>query len=262
MPTVARPGGVSVVYNDTGGSGPALVFSHGILMDASMFDAQVEAFASSYRCITWDQRGHGETGLVTTPFTYWDSAEDVLAILDDVGVDQAVLVGMSQGGFISLRAALLAPARVRALVFIDSQAGLEAEDAAPLYRQMAENWAANGYDDGVAAYVASLILGDTVDATPWLEKWRNLPKEQVLQPVYTLIDRDDLTDRLGEVEQPALVIHGTADVSIPMERAELLAKGLPKCRALVDVPAAGHASNVSHPAQVNEAMQEFLGTLD
>ncbi|MFL6240678.1 MAG: alpha/beta fold hydrolase [Actinomycetes bacterium] len=261
MPKVSR-GSVDISYADTGGDGRAIAFSHGILMDASTFDAQIAEFSSSYRCITWDQRGHGETGLVTDPFTYWDSANDLIAILDEAGVDDAVLVGMSQGGFLSLRAALTAPERVRALVFIDTQAGLEAEDAAPLYTQMAENWAANGYDEGVAAFVADLILGASVDATPWLEKWRNLPKEQVLQPTYTLVRRDDLTDRLREVRQPALVIHGTADKSIPMVRAQQLADGLPNCTGLVDIPDAGHASNVSHPKQVNEAIAAFLSTLD
>src|SRR5207244_11339634 len=98
MPTVSRPGGVKISYADTGGDGPSVVLSHGILMDASMFDAQVAALSPSYRCITWDQRGHGETGLVTEPFSYWDSAHDLLAVLDDAGVDAAVPVGMSQGG--------------------------------------------------------------------------------------------------------------------------------------------------------------------
>jgi pimeloyl-ACP methyl ester carboxylesterase len=261
MPTVSRDG-AEIWYADTRGDGPALVFSHGILMDASMFDAQVAGFAGTHRCLTWDQRGHGETGLATRPFTYWDSAQDLLAVIGHAGIDTAVLIGMSQGGFVGLRAALLAPQRVRALVFIDSQAGLEAPDAGPLYKEMAENWAANGYDPGVAALVADLILGPTVDATTWLEKWRSLPKEQVLQPVYTLLGRDDLTPRLGEVEAPALVIHGTADAAIPMEVAQQLADGLKNCRALVDIPEAGHASNVSHPEQVNEAIRAFLSTLD
>src|SRR3954447_11558734 len=197
MPKITRDG-VDISYNDTGGDGPVVVFSHGILMDATMFDAQVAEFASAYRCIAWDQRGHGETGLVTNPFTYWDSAHDLIAILDDAGVDAAVLVGMSQGGFVGQRVALLAPDRVRGLVFIDSQAGLEAEAAAPLYRQMAENWAKEGYDEAVASFVAELILGPA-DHRPWLDKWRGLPQEQVLQPTYTLLEREDLTDRLGEI---------------------------------------------------------------
>jgi pimeloyl-ACP methyl ester carboxylesterase len=260
MPNVSRPGGVQVSYTDSGGAGPVVVFSHGILMDGSMFDAQVAALSPAYRCITWDQRGHGDTGLVSESFTYWDSAGDLLAILEVAGVDDAVLVGMSQGGFVGQRVALTHPERVRGLVFIDSQAGLEAEEAGPLYRQMAENWAKEGYDEAVAAFVADLILGPA-DHEPWLEKWRGLPQEQVLQPTYTLLEREDLTDRLGEITAPALVIHGTADMAIPMALAERLATGLPNCRGLVPIPDAGHASNVSHPDPINRAIAQFLGTL-
>ena len=191
MLTVTRPGGPTLAYSVTG-SGSALVFSHGILMDATMFDAQVAEFGSAYRCLTWDQRGHGATGVVAEPFTFWDSAADLLAVMDDAGIDRAVLIGMSQGGFVGLRAALLAPDRVRGLVLLDTQAGLEADDAAPLYRSMAENWDRDGYDADVAGFVAGLILGPA-DHAPWMDKWRAQPKEQVLQPTYTLVERDDLT---------------------------------------------------------------------
>src|ERR1700722_8281276 len=125
MPTAAV-NGIQVSYADSGGDGPAVVLSHGYLMDASMFDAQVAALAPEYRVITWDQRGHGGTP-APGPFSYWDSAGDVLALLDHLGIEQAVLGGMSQGGFLSLRAALLAPQRARGLVLIDSQAGTEEE---------------------------------------------------------------------------------------------------------------------------------------
>src|SRR5580692_4665457 len=118
---VAAANGIEINYTDSGGQGPAVVFSHGYLMDHTMFDRQVSALAPQYRVITWDERGHGGTR-ATGPFSYWDSADDVLALLDHLGIEQAVLGGMSQGGFISLRAALTAPGRVRAIILIDSQA--------------------------------------------------------------------------------------------------------------------------------------------
>src|SRR5215469_16926930 len=128
---MASINGVTLSYTDTGDDAP-VVFSHGYLMDLSMFDPQVAALAPEYRVITWDQRGFGGTR-ATGAFTYWDSAADVLGLLDHLGIDQAVLAGMSQGGFLSLRAALLAPQRVRALVLIDSQAGQEDPAVAPAY---------------------------------------------------------------------------------------------------------------------------------
>src|SRR5580700_7179863 len=107
MPTAAIDG-IQVNYADSGGHGPALVLSHGYLMDASMFDAQVAALAPEYRVITWDQRGHGGTP-APGPFTYWDSARDVLALLGHLGIERAVLGGMSQGGVVSLRGTMVGP---------------------------------------------------------------------------------------------------------------------------------------------------------
>ena len=138
MPVTAA-NGIEINYTDSGGEGPAVVFSHGYLMDHTMFGRQVTALAPEYRVITWDQRGHGGTR-ATGAFTYWDSAADVLALLDHLGIERAVLAGMSQGGFLSLRAALTVPDRVRALVLIDSQAGQEDPANAPGYEQMHQAW--------------------------------------------------------------------------------------------------------------------------
>ena len=85
--------------------------------------------------ITWDQRGHGGTP-APGPFSYWDSARDVLALLHHLGIERAVLGGMSRGGFLSLRAAMLAPQRVRGLILIDGQAGSEEEANRPGYDQL------------------------------------------------------------------------------------------------------------------------------
>ncbi len=138
--------GTEVYYADTGGDGPVAVLSHGVLMDQSMFAPQVKALVPEFRVITWDQRGHGwdQSGRGGTPaqgpFSYWDSARDLLALLDHLGVQRAVLGGMSQGGFVSLRAALLAPDRVHGLILIDTQAGQEDPAVAPAYEQMHEVW--------------------------------------------------------------------------------------------------------------------------
>jgi 3-oxoadipate enol-lactonase len=103
MPTAAV-NGTEISYADTGGDGPAVVLSHGILMDQSMFAAQVEMLAPEFRVITWDQRGHGwdQHGHGGTsargPFSYWDSARDLLGLLDHMGVQRAVLGACRRAG--------------------------------------------------------------------------------------------------------------------------------------------------------------------
>jgi pimeloyl-ACP methyl ester carboxylesterase len=253
--SVAEINGQSVFFEDSGGDGPVVLCSHGFLMDHEMFDPQVEALAGEFRVVTWDERGHGATP-VSGPFSYWDSARDALGLLDHLGVERAVLAGMSQGGFLSMRAALTAPERVRAMVLIDTQSGLEDPAMLPLFDAMHEEWKANG-PGNVQEMVAAQILG-AHDPKPWFAKWAAIPREHLNDPFRCLIDRDDITERLGEITCPVLIFHGSEDASIPLEKAEALAAGLKGADGVVVVPGAGHAANLSHPEVVNPPMLEFL----
>ncbi len=257
--TTASVNGIDLAYSDSGGDGPAVVLSHGYLMDSSMFDPQVAALTPEYRVIAWDQRGFGGT-TAAGPFTYWDSAADVLGLLDHLGIEQAVLGGMSQGGFVSLRAALVAPDRVRALILIDTQAGLENPEVVPAYEQMEQIWMEQG-PAPVQEVVASIILGPAdgpVDYAPWFAKWAAWDADELRIAFRCLLDRDDITGRLGEISCPALIVHGTADAAIPMELAKIVRSGLAGPVTLVEVDGGTHASNMSHPDVVNAAILDFL----
>jgi pimeloyl-ACP methyl ester carboxylesterase len=260
----ASVNGQDVFYQDSGGDRPVIVFSHGLLMDHEMFAPQVAAFEDNYRCIAWDQRAHGctATGGTPAPFSYYDSADDLVALLDYLGVEQATLAGMSQGGFLSLRCALIHPQRVRALILLDTQAGLENPDNLPGYQQMIDTWATHGLPDEIADTIAGIILGtDAKETAYWQHKWRSWQSHNLLAAFHTLTSRDDITDRLGEIEQPALVVHGDADMAIPMERAEQLADNLPEAE-LVVIPGGGHAANLTHAQPVNGAIESFLKRID
>ncbi len=254
---IADVNGHAIHFEDSGGSGPAVVFSHGFLMDHTMFDAQVSALAPEFRCIRWDERGFGATQ-ARGPFTYWDSADDCIGLLDHLGIERAVLVGMSQGGFLSLRAALAHPGRVRALGLIDTQAGVEEADVLPQYRAMIETWVGDDPLDPVAGMVAELILGDAALSAEWIARWKSRDRTTLRLPGECLLSRDDITPRLREVRCPAIVFHGAEDRAIPLERAETLRKGLADCRDFVVVPGAAHAPNMTHAAAVNGPLLEFL----
>ncbi|HEX6488978.1 MAG TPA: alpha/beta hydrolase [Candidatus Dormibacteraeota bacterium] len=253
--------GQSIHFEDTGGDGLPVVLSHGFLMDAEMFEPQVAALRDRYRMITWDQRGHGRTSFDGKAFTYWDCAEDLAALLDHLGIERAVLGGMSAGGFISLRLALLQPERVLGLILIDSQAGLEDPVNVPSYDAMHEVWTTEGPSDQLLEMVAAIINGDYERNADWITKWKAQPAE-AMTPVYRcLMDRDDITDRLPEVGVPALVIHGEVDAAIPMERAEALCAGLAGCAGVTRIESGSHASNLTQPERVNQAIGAFLASL-
>lgn len=252
--------GQRIYYEDSGGSGPPVVFCHGFLMDHRMFDPQVEALAPAYRAIRWDARGFGRTETDGKPFTYYDSAADCIALMDHLGVDKAVLVGMSQGGFLALRAALRYPDRVKGLVLIDTEAGVPDAQTMAGYQQMLETWTTQGPIQPLVETLAGMILGDRQHWEPWVSRWQENPKEQIVEPSNTLLGRDDITEHVGEITCPALVVHGTADAAIPLETGRALAQALPRCAGFVAVEGAAHAPNVTHPAQVNPALRAFLDT--
>jgi pimeloyl-ACP methyl ester carboxylesterase len=258
--SVAEVNGQRISYQDSRGAGPAIIFSHGFLMDGSMFDTQVAGLGDEFRCVTWDERGHGGTK-AGTGFTYWDSAADALALLDHLGIERAVFAGMSQGGFLSLRAALSAPERVRGLVLIDSQSGLEDPEALPLYTAMHDEIMANG-PAAVQEAIASIVFGPGIDVDPWYAKWAAHDRTEFSIAFQALVERDDVSDRLGEISAPTLIIHGSVDAAIPLWRAEELRDGIPGAGEIVLVEGAGHASNMSHPDLVNQAIASFVRSLD
>ena len=256
----AEVNGQRIRFDDSGGDGPPVVLSHGFLMDREMFAPQVDALAPAFRVITWDERGFGETQFDGEPFTYWDSARDCLGLLDHLGIDRAVLGGMSQGGFLSLRAALLAPERVGALVLIDTQTGVEDPERLPAYRQMQEMWLEAGPVDALAETIANLIIGDPVMNQAWIAKWHKLPRETMRAPGDCLMDRDDISDRLSEIS--ALPLSFTAP-PISRSRSRRPRNFAGDCRAArascaSKVP---HAANLTHPDQVNGPLLEFLRAL-
>ena len=251
--------GQRVYFEDSGGGGLPLVLGHGFLMDHEMFASQVEAFRNERRVITWDHRGNGRTLATSDAFSYWDLAEDLAALLEHLDVGSAVVGGMSQGGFVALRFALRYPERTAGLVLIDTQAGKEDPEKSLQYDLMHDVWVTDGPNDQLLAMVAAIIIGnERPESEAWVAKWKARDAKALTQIYRTLMDRDDITSRLGEIRAPAVVIHGTEDVAIDVARAEDLCRRLPGCRGLVRVDGAGHASNLTHPEPVNHAIEELL----
>ncbi len=253
--------GQRLYYEDTGGEGPPLVFSHGFLMDHRMFTPQVEALRDVYRVITWDERGFGATEFDGEPFTYWDAARDLFGLLDVLGIERAVLAGMSQGGYLSLRAALLQPDRVRALVLIDTQAPPELPEKIAEYRVMIDTWVTHGHLEELTSTVAGLIIGDAALEEEWKQIWRGWDHTRLRAAGSALLDRDDPSDRLDELSMPVLVVHGTEDSAIPLTRAHELCAAVEDCRGVIEVAGAAHASSLTHPETVNPPLRAFLESL-
>jgi 3-oxoadipate enol-lactonase len=244
-------------FEDSGGNRPAVIFSHGFLLDHSMWDAQVKVLSAEFRCITWDQRGHGMSDCLA-PFDYYDSASDAVGVLDQLGIAKASFVGLSQGGFLSMRAAVKFPDRVKSLVLMDTAAGVFSEEVLAGYRETADAWLSQGPVGAIADNMASLLFGPKYDAKIWKAKWQAKPPCETAHPWETVLSRDDFMPRLKEIACPSLVIHGSKDQAFDLEVAKGLRDNLGNCKDLVVVRGAAHCPPVTHPKPVNDALQAFL----
>ena len=156
---------------------------------------------------------------------------------------------------------------MRGLVLIDSQAGTEEEASRPGYEQLHQLWLDQG-PGPVQEVVSAIILGpgrwDGWYAT-WAEQYAQWAPDNLSQLTWAfrcLMDRDDITGRLGEVGCPALVIHGSQDAAISLARAEQMRDGLAGPTTFTLVDGAPHAANVTHPDAVNAEILNFLHGLD
>lgn len=247
-------------YEDTGGDGPAVIFSHAFGTDGSLFGPQLEALGNRWRCVTWDQRAHGAS-FTDHSYSMWDSARDLLALLDHLGIEQAALVGTSQGGFVSLRAALISPERVGSMAILGSSAAAEAPEQRAAFLALGEAFAAggaNGPPEAVLDAIIATCFGADFDSSRWREQLRAWPVEQLGFALDSLVERDDIVERLGEIQSPVLVMHGSDDASYSPSYGRQIADGVTNSAGFVLVDGGAHFLSATDPGPVNDALERFL----
>ena len=257
---IAARGGARIGYGDVG-SGPALIFLHAFPLDRAMWTPQTSALADGWRCLTIDTRGFGESAAVP-PFSVERYADDVVAVLDDAGVEKATIVGLSMGGYIALALWRRSPERVRALVLADTRAGADGPDT----RQRRHELIALARTQGVAAVVDRQIvglLGKTTRATrPEVEARARVIAESasvdgIVGALEALLARPDSTPTLSTITVATLVVVGDEDVITPQKEARAMHEQIRGSRLEVISPA-GHLSNLEQAAAFNAVLREFL----
>lgn len=263
MPEIER-GGTRLYFADHG-EGPCVVLGHSYLCSGEMWAHQIPALAPAHRVVNLDLRGHGRSGPLTAPCTLYDLVDDALAVLDHLGVERAVWCGLSVGGMVALRAALVAPERVAALVLCDTHAGTESPWRRVKYRLMA--WTVRLFGiPPLLGSVAGLMFGRTTLreqpglVAEWKGRFAAVHVPSILRFLDTLVGRDSLLSRLGEIRAPALVLVGAEDRSLPRPCSEEIRRGLADAE-LVVVEKAGHLSALEQPAAFNAALSGFLARI-
>lgn len=249
-------------YEDTGGSGTPLVFSHGILMDHSMFDPQVEAFGGDHRVITWDWRGFGDTEVDGSNYSIWDQVDDLVALLDHLGVEKAVFAGNSHGGYITMRMPLVRPDRVLGIITLNTNAAGLPEDQQPAYRQMFDAWISQGATDELCAAFAGATIGVPDVSAEWTARWQKRTDWNSMSvSIDITLGVEDIRSELAAVTAPAVVIHGIDDLAFNTTQAGWIAEAIPNAVGPFFVPGA-HNAVLTHPKAVNLVIRGFLAEIE
>jgi 3-oxoadipate enol-lactonase len=241
---------------DVRGSGPTVVLLHGGVMDRRMWDREADAWASRFRVVRYDLRGHGRSADVTGPFSALD---DLAGVLDAVRAQRAHLVGLSLGSRVALDFAIARPERVDRLVLAGPfPSGAQVTETLPgLDSLMAA--AGRGDVDRAAALAADMpAFAAPAAKAEWVRGlvlanarlFRQSPtaERQLAPPAMA---------RLGEVRVPTLVIVGDKDSRDVLAASDSLTRAI-RGVARVTVPGAGHLVNVWDPGVFERVVREFL----
>lgn len=237
--------------------GPPLVYLNSLGSDLRIWDGVVARLPGRPH-LRHDLRGHGLSDAPAGPYTIAAMADDLLGLLDAVGVARAVLVGVSVGGQVALRAALARPDRVAALVLCDTAARLGTEQG---WNDRIEAVRAEGLPS-LAPRLLPRWFGPAFlrerpdDARGYGHMLARTPQEGYLATCAALRD-EDLRPHLDRIRAPALVLGGEHDLSTPLAVVRELAKGLPAGR-WGRIDEAGHLPCVERPRDVAAQIHDFL----
>ncbi|MEU3453978.1 alpha/beta hydrolase [Micromonospora sp. NPDC006766] len=256
----------AVLAYDEAGSGSPVVLMHAGIADRRMWRAQVPALAARHRVLAVDLRGYGDSELPPTPFAYHD---DVVGLLDALGIAQAALVGCSFGGKVAVDTALAYPERVSALALFGAPvSGSEwSEETEQLWDELVGEADPEDFAATAAGEVRYWVVGPTrrpEDVDPELIRFademdrRALAAELALSAVEVGELDPPAIDRLAELRMPVLVGTGTHDVADLRHLADRIADEAPHGVRLPDVPDAAHLLPLERPEPVNAALLDFL----
>ncbi len=246
------------------GSGPVVVLLHGFPLNRAMWAEQIQTLSASYRVIAPDLRGHGDSPAPDAVYTMDAMADDVVELLDGLGVvEPVVLGGLSMGGYVALAMALKHPSRLRALMLIDTRAVADSPEAAKGREESAQAVLKAGSPRSVVeAMIPKLFGKSTLDQHPdRIETMRvEMEKTSASGVAGALRGMAIRPDRRGEIAQitvPTLVVVGEEDVIAPPDEARAIAEALPDGRLEV-VPGVGHLSPYESPRAFDEIVLRFL----
>jgi 3-oxoadipate enol-lactonase len=260
---IALVGDTEITFDDIG-SGLPIAFLHAFPLNRTMWEPQVTALVAECRCIPIDFRGFGDSA-PAAPYSVDRYADDVIAVLDALQIERAVIAGISLGGYVAFALWRRHRSRIRALVLADTRAGADTADNISRRRELIRLAETQGSAAIANAQIAGLVGKTTRDKRPDIydsihRMIAQAPVEGIVGALEAMMARPDSTATLSSIDVPTLIVAGSEDVATPPRESRAMHTAIPGSRIEI-LEQAGHLSNVERPAAFNAVMTEFLATL-
>ena len=232
---------------------PVVVLSPSLGATRGMWDPQVPALAERYRVVTYDTRGHGESPAPPGPYTLDDLVDDVVALLDELGVARASFVGLSVGGMIGMRLAAREPDRVDRLALLCTSAKTDPQGFLDRAAAVRSGGTASVAPAVVSRWLTPAFAAQHADLVARLEGMIAGADDEGYAACAEVVAGIDLRDDLGRINAPTLVVSGAEDPALPPEHQRLIADGIRGAELLTVSPAA-HLANLERTSEITGAL--------
>ena len=262
MPQI-RVNNVELFYEEIGSGTETMLFSHGFLMDHTMFQFQMDSFKDDFRCIAYDQRGHGRSEAITSSYDLDAIVNDAIALIETLEIGPVHFVGMSTGGFVGLRLALQRPELLRSLVLIDTSADVEEKEKLSQYKLMLKSVSMVGWRPVIGRVMSTLFNENFLEDSQRrdeVKRWRGIITGHNIKAITpfanAIFSRSSVVDQLSRITTPSVVIAGKHDRATPMAYSQKMADLIHDARLRL-ISDAGHSAVVEKPRALTEAMRGF-----
>jgi 3-oxoadipate enol-lactonase len=258
--------GYSLDYNDYGPAGKVpVVLIHGFPFSQLMWRPQVEHLKSHFRIVTYDNRGHGRSAVGDGQYLIEYFVDDLIALLDQLGAQQAVLCGLSMGGYIALRAVERNPDRVKALVLADTRSEADSNEAKLKRAANIRTVKEKGVAEFAEGFLKAVFTKASVEnKLPAVDEIRRVilanPPLGICGTLLALAARTDTTANLPQIKVPTLILVGDQDPVTPPAASESMHRAIPSSELHL-MPNSSHMSNLESPDSFNSHLHAFLTKL-
>lgn len=252
-------------YDDVGEGDVPIIFLHGYPFDKTMWQLQLDFLKSSYRLISCDIRGFGKSTDEKSSLSIDMFGEDLIAFMDKLNIDKAIICGLSMGGFIALNALDKFPNRFKALILCDTQCIADTAEAKEKRYKIIDEIEIDGAKNFNNVFIKSVFHKDSItNKKELVERLSSVvfsnSKHIIMQGLVALAERSETCSTLKNIVIPTLIICGREDEVTPLAQSEFMNETI-KGSTLMVIDNAGHVSNLEHPDEFNKYLLDFLTTL-